>query len=186
MPSLPNKAVLFDRDGTLIEGRHYLNDPEDVVLERSVVPALRSLHEAGYLLIVVTNQSGIGRGLISPEAYQAVQDRMMVLLEAHGLTMRDIYYCPHHPTEAKGAYLQDCECRKPKPGMIESAIRDHRLDRSTSFMVGNSPSDVQAGRAAGLRSILVQPEDSADMPDAVQPDYVAEDLLDAAVNYILS
>ena len=180
-----NKAVLIDRDGTLIEECHYLADPARVVLESRVVPALKALDEAGYLLIVVTNQSGIGRGLITPEAFRAVQARVAELLAAHGLSLRAVYHCPHHPTEARGPYLVDCDCRKPRTGMLEAAIRDHELDRAASFMLGDSPSDVQAGRAAGLRTVLVRTGYGEESARTARPDYVADDLYDAAVNFIL-
>jgi len=180
-----NKAVLIDRDGTLIEERHYLADPERVVLERRAIPALKALDEAGYLLILVTNQSGIGRGLITPEAFRAVQERIAALLEAHGLALRAVYHCPHHPTEARGPYLRECDCRKPRTGMLESAIREHDLDRAASFMLGDSPADIQAGRAAGLRTVLVRTGYGEETAKTARPDYVADDLYDAAVNFIL-
>ena len=183
-----NKAVLFDRDGTLIEAVHYLNDPDKVVLQAGVVGALQSLRAAGYLLIVVTNQSGIGRGLIAQNDYEAVQERMLRLLAAHDIAIAAVYHCPHHPTEATGAYRRACDCRKPGTGMLEAAIRDHQLERSASFIVGDSVSDVQAGQGAGLRTILVRTGHGAatiEEAASIEADHIAEDVHDAVVSYIL-
>ena len=177
------KAVLLDRDGTLIRERHYLHDPEQVELERNVVPALSRLRDAGYLFIVITNQSGIGRGLYTLEDFRAVMARIRELLAPHDLAIEDVYHCPHHPKEAKGDYLRACDCRKPAPGMLEAAIREHDLDRAASFMVGDSLVDVGAGRAAGLTTILLRTGYGAEHEERLEeapPDHVAEDLLDAA------
>ena len=187
--SVLRKAVLLDRDGTLIKECNYLNDPERVELERGVAAALCALRDANYLLIMITNQSGIGRGLISQGQFEAVQERLAAELGLHGVAFHDVYHCPHHPSEARGALLMDCDCRKPKPGMLEAAIRDHDLDRARSFMVGDTLKDVDAGQRAGLRAVLLRtgygggssPPESL----AVRPDYVGEDLGDAVQNFIL-
>lgn len=178
-----NKAVLLDRDGTLIVDVPYLGDPDKVVLEPAAAPALQQLHGAGYLVIVVTNQSGIGRGLYSEADFHAVQARVAELLQAEGVPVEAYYFCPHHPTEGLGELLAECDCRKPASGMLEAAIRDHGLDRSLSFMVGDKLDDVAAGQAAGVRGILVRTglgAASEQRIGAVQPDFVADDLLDAA------
>jgi D-glycero-D-manno-heptose 1,7-bisphosphate phosphatase len=184
-----NKAVLLDRDGTLIKECHYLADPERVELEARVVPALLALQQAGYLLIVVTNQAGIGRGLITHADFRAVQERLFADLRREGIAIAGAYFCPHHPTEAKGEYLQDCECRKPKPGMLTAATADHDLDPSRSFMVGDKPADVLAGQRAGMRSVLVRTgygAAHAEQGGEGEPDFVADDLYDAAMNFILA
>ena len=183
-----NKAVLLDRDGTLIKECHYLADPERVELEGRVVPALLALQQAGFLLIVITNQAGIGRGLITHAQFRAVQERLFSELRSSGITFTDAYYCPHHPTEAKGEYLQDCECRKPKPGMLEAAIADHDIDPQRSFMVGDKLADVQAGQRAKMRGVLVRTgygAEHARETGEVEPDFVAGDVHDAVMNFIL-
>ncbi len=182
-----NKAVLLDRDGTLIVDVPYLGDPDEVVLEPAAAPALRQLQRAGYLIIVITNQSGIGRGLYAEADFHAVQARLAELLLAEGVPVHAYYFCPHHPTEALGEFLRTCDCRKPAPGMIEAAIRDHDLDRGQSFMVGDKLDDIAAGQGAGLRSILVRTglgAASEQKIGSVQPDFVADDLRDAVVSFI--
>ena len=182
-----NKAILLDRDGTLIRELHYLHDPEQVVLEHNVAPGLRRLRDAGYLLIVITNQSGIGRGLFGEQDYRAVQARLAELLAAEGVQLAGAYHCPHHPTEARGEYLRECDCRKPGTGMLEAAIRDHDLDRGQTFLVGDNASDIGAGVRAGLRSVLVRTGYGTQherLEGQHQPDHVADDL-EAAAGYIL-
>ncbi len=178
-----NKAVLLDRDGTLIRDVPYLGDPAKVALEDGVAGALRRLHELGYLLIVVTNQSGIGRGLFTEDDFQAVQARLAELLRDEGVPLRAVYHCPHHPTEARPPYLVDCPCRKPKSGMVLAAIAEHDLDPAQSFMIGDTFRDIRAGQGAGVRSILVRTglgeESLRDHQGDATPDYVARNLLDA-------
>ena len=182
-----NKAVLLDRDGTLIVDMPYLGDPDKVVLEPAAASALRELHRAGYLVIVITNQSGIGRGLYEEADFHAVQARLAELLLAEGVPVHAYYFCPHHPTEAVGEFLRSCACRKPAPGMIEAAIGDHDLDRTRSFMVGDKLDDIAAGQGAGLRSVLVRTGLGASCEQkigAVRPDFVADDLADTVASFI--
>ena len=190
-----NKAILLDRDGTLIRERNYLCDPDQVELERGALEALQRLEAAGYLLVVVTNQSGIGRGLFTAREFGAVQARLAELLAEGGLSIAAEYHCPHHPTAGVGEYLRACDCRKPAPGMLEQAIRELDLDRSACVMVGDNLSDIGAGRAAGVATVLVRTGYGAELegratgPDAdpaQRPDYVADDLLDAAEHFILA
>ncbi len=164
------KAVFLDRDGTLIPDRGYLADPGGVALFPGVPEALRSLRERGFLLVLVTNQSGIGRGFFSNADLEAVHRRLMQLLERHGAGLDDIFFCPHAPDDA-------CDCRKPKPGMILHAARKWGIDCTASFMVGDSPADMGAGRAAGCRTVCVGPIPCAP-PPAI--DFHARDLPAAA------
>jgi D-glycero-D-manno-heptose 1,7-bisphosphate phosphatase len=182
-----NKAILLDRDGTLIVDSPYLGDPDKVVLEPAAAPALRELHRAGYLVIVITNQSGIGRGFFEEADFHAVQARLAELLLAEGVPVHAYYFCPHHPTEAVGEFLRSCACRKPAPGMIEAAIVDHDLDRTRSFMVGDKLEDVAAGQSAGMRSMLVRTGLGARHEQrigTVRPDFVADDLAEAVASFI--
>jgi D-glycero-D-manno-heptose 1,7-bisphosphate phosphatase len=186
-----NKAVLLDRDGTLIRDHPYLADPGLVELERGALAALQRLRQAGYLLVVATNQSGIGRGLYGEREFAAVQARVAELLAAGGVALAGVYHCPHHPTDARGALRVRCDCRKPAPGMLERAVRELGLARERCVMVGDSLSDVGAGRAAGMATVLVRTGQGARLaahpwPAAGGPDYVADDLLDAALNFVLA
>lgn len=187
MPST-KRAVLLDRDGTLVVERNYLCDPAQVELERNVVPALARLHADGFLLIVITNQSGIGRGYYTEADFRAVQEELARRLDEHGISLAGDYHCPHHPTGAKGEYLRRCDCRKPEPGMVRAALADFELDASRCFMVGDTLKDVAAGQAAGVRGILLRTgygaEQEREIGDVV-PDHVADDLGRAVEDYIL-
>lgn len=141
------QAVFLDRDGTLIVDHHYLRDPELVTLLPDVIPALKALRDAGYLLIVISNQSGVGRGWIQPEEAERVHARFERVLKQQGVSLDASYYCAHAPDGG-------CACRKPKPGLILQAAKDWNLDLSQSIMIGNKACDVDAGRAAGCRTIL--------------------------------
>ena len=151
MSEQPGRAIFLDRDGTVVEDTGYLSRPEEVRVLPGAAEALRALRGEGYLLVLVSNQSGIGRGLITPEQAEAVHERVVAELERAGVTIDASYYCPHAPDEG-------CRCRKPAPGLILDAAEALEVDRAKSFMVGNSPSDVAAGKAAGCRTIAVGAE----------------------------
>lgn len=139
-----NKAVFLDRDGTIMADPGYISDPRKVEIFDHAVDSLKELKEAGYLLIIITNQSGIGRGYFTHEDLEKVNMRMSSLFNDKGVTFDGIYACPH-VDENK------CTCRKPQPGLIFRAAREHDIDITVSYMVGNSRSDVMAGVAAGCR-----------------------------------
>jgi D,D-heptose 1,7-bisphosphate phosphatase len=122
----------------------YISDPRKVDIFIEAVDALKALKKAGYLLVIITNQSGIGRGFFSPEELEKVNKRMSFLFEEHGVCFDGVYFCPHIDENK-------CACRKPQPGLIFKAAREHDIDISVSYMVGNSISDVMAGVAAGCR-----------------------------------
>jgi D,D-heptose 1,7-bisphosphate phosphatase len=176
----PNKAVFLDRDGTLIVNRHYGSDPEAIELLPGVVEGLRSLREAGYRLVLVSNQSGVARGYFDEAAVGRMHDRLQRMLDAHGAALDGLEYCPHHPEGAVVDYASVCACRKPEPGMIRRAARKHGIDLSASWTVGDIEADVEAGRRAGTRTVLVGPE-----PSRHAPDHRATDFPDA-VRHILS
>ena len=140
-------AVFLDRDGTLVEDVGYPRDPEAVRLLDGAPEALAALRRAGFALVVVSNQSGIGRGLVTEEEAEAVHERFVRELRAHGVELDDARYCPHAPEDA-------CACRKPEAGLLRDSARELGLDLERSFMVGDKPSDVEAGRAAGCRTVL--------------------------------
>ena len=150
MPAL-RPAAFLDRDGTIIAERNYISDPDDVLVLASAADGLRALRAAGFLLIVVTNQSGIARGLVTPEQYEAVNARMIELLRADGVELDAIYCCPHHPD-----FTGPCDCRKPGSGLYERAAREHRVDLSRSMYIGDKASDVTPANRLGGTGILVR------------------------------
>lgn len=175
-------AVLLDKDGTLIEDVPYNVDPALMRLTEGAVAALRVLHEAGYLLIVVSNQSGVARGYFDEQAIGPVEARLRELLDAAGVRLAGFYYCPHHPDGPVERYAVVCECRKPAPGLLLRAAREHRLDLARSWLVGDILHDVEAGRRAGCRTILldVGNETEWDLTPARTPDFVAPTFADVA------
>jgi D-glycero-D-manno-heptose 1,7-bisphosphate phosphatase len=143
-------AVFLDRDGTLIEEVGHLGDPDGVVVLPGVPQTLRRLADAGFALVVISNQGGVARGFFTEDDVRAVCDRTAGLLASEGATIDAWYHCPHHPD-----FGEPCECRKPAPGMLLRAAREHELDLGSSWMVGDHLVDVQAGAAAGARPIKV-------------------------------
>jgi histidinol-phosphate phosphatase family protein len=141
-------AVFLDRDGTIIEDPGYLSRPEQVKLLPGAAEGLRVLHEAGFLLVVVSNQSGIGRGILTADEAARVHERLVRDLAHAGVRLDDSRYCPHAPEDG-------CSCRKPAPGLILDAAAALGVDPTHGFMVGNSASDVAAGRNAGCRTIAI-------------------------------
>lgn len=182
------KAVFLDRDGTLNEDPGYLGDADQVVLLPGVVEALDKLkNHHNYLIIVISNQSGIARGLITESQVQAVNQRISNLLSVHNITIDDFYYCPAHPDFSSE---EDIKCRKPSPLMILQAIEKHNIDISKSFMIGDSISDIESGMNAGVKTILVKTGLGSESISILQnrdifPSFVAENLLDAS-NYIVN
>jgi D-glycero-D-manno-heptose 1,7-bisphosphate phosphatase len=145
------RAILFDRDGTLIEDRGYLAQPDGIVWKDGAMDALRRLSNAGYRLIIVTNQSGIGRGYFTEQDLALVHNRLGDDLAKAGLALDGIYACPHRPEE-------NCACRKPQTGLLLQAAGDHGLDLSKSWLVGDKCSDILAGRMTNMRTALVYSE----------------------------
>jgi D-glycero-D-manno-heptose 1,7-bisphosphate phosphatase len=163
-------AVFLDRDGTLMRDVDYCGDPNDVHLFSGASEALRKLKQAGYKLIIITNQSGIGRGYFNEVAYRAVESEVIRQL---GENLIDAtYFCPHAPD-------YQCECRKPQPGMILQGAREHHLDLAKSFLIGDKQTDVDCGRNAGVKTVLVRTGYAAE-GNANSADFVADDLSQAA------
>lgn len=174
----PRAGVFLDRDGTLVVERGYLSDPAGLELLPGVPAALQTLHAAGFALIVVSNQSGIGRGYFTVERAYATMARLRVLLRAHGVELDGIYFCPHRPEEG-------CPCRKPGIGLLERAAEDHGLSLTRSVMIGDKRLDVATGQRAGGSGILVRTgygKDEEANPAAGEssPVIVVDDLMAAA------
>lgn len=149
------RAVFLDRDGTINVEKEYLHRIEDFEFIPGVPEAIRRLREAGFLVIVTTNQSGVARGYYPLAAVETLHRHLQAELARQGAAIDAFYVCPHHPTEGVGEYRNDCGCRKGKPGMLLQAASDLGIDLSRSWMVGDKAADVEAGKAAGCRSILV-------------------------------
>lgn len=174
-----HKAVFLDRDGTINVEVQYLSQVEDFQFIPGVPWALKRLKEAGYLLVVVTNQSGIGRGYYDEAALDSIHSHMHADLATFGAAIDACYFCPHHPEHGTGDYRQECGCRKPLPGMLQQAAQDLDIDLAASFMVGDKLADVEAGLAAGCTSLLVLTgygsEQVTELPEGVRayPDLLA-------------
>lgn len=182
------RAVFLDRDGTLIEESGYLDRLERLVFFPYSVDAVRQLNRAGLAAIVVSNQAGIARGIVEEpfvgEAHRAIAGRMA----SGGARIDAYYYCPHHPEAVLEAYRRQCDCRKPRPGLLEQAAAEWDLDLTRSFVVGDRWHDLEAGQAVGARGVLVRTghgrrEEAAPL-HAVAPAAIADNLI-AAVSWIL-
>ena len=175
-PGLP--ALFLDRDGTLNEEVGYLCRPEDVVLFPGAARALARLNALGVPVLVVTNQAGIGRGMYGWDAFRAVSARIDQLLAEEGARLDGTYAAPHHPRGVAGYRHPDHPDRKPNPGMLLRAAREHGIDLSRSWMVGDKALDLEAGRRAGCRVALVR-TGYGDQVDPALADLVAADLAEA-------
>ena len=167
------RFVVLDRDGTLIEEREYLSDPDRVRLLAGVAPALRELRQMGYGLVVITNQSGIGRGFFDRAQLQRVHQRLGELLQAEGVYLDALYVCPHAPEDG-------CACRKPKLGLLQKAAEDLGFDMASSIVIGDKTSDIEMGGMAGAVTFLVRTGYGAQVAGEVTADYVVDDLAGAA------
>jgi D,D-heptose 1,7-bisphosphate phosphatase len=150
-----DKAVFIDKDGTLVKDVPYNADPHKVVLEPGAGKALAALQAAGFMLVLVTNQSGVAHGYFPEEDLFPVFDRIQELLAADNVRLNAVYYCPHHPAGKIERYRQSCICRKPRPGMLLHASRDYQLNLHESWMIGDILHDIEAGNRAGCRTILI-------------------------------
>jgi histidinol-phosphate phosphatase family protein len=176
-------VVLLDRDGTIIVDRDYLDDPSGLEFIAGAADGLRSLCVQGYRLVVITNQSGVGRGLFSLEQLEKIHRRLREMVRDAGADLAGIYFCPHRPEE-------HCGCRKPETGLVTQAVADLKFDPAAAIVIGDKASDVELGRRIRARTILIRP--AADAVLAIPsggtiqegpPDFVAEGL-DAAARLI--
>jgi D,D-heptose 1,7-bisphosphate phosphatase len=139
----PRRAAFLDRDGTVIVDVGYLSDAEQIQLMPGVIEALHGLRQRGFLLVMVSNQSGVGRGSITPERARAAHQHLVSVLAGHDIVLDDARYCLHAPSD-------NCDCRKPSPGLILKAARDLGINLSESVLVGDKETDIRAGDAAGI------------------------------------
>ncbi len=179
---MSTRAVFLDKDGTLIEDVPYNVRPELIRLMPGSDAGLRDLHAAGYRLVIVSNQSGVARGYFREEALQEVEARLRELLAERGITLAGFYWCPHHPEGRVPGYGVTCLCRKPAPGLLWKAADDHGFDLSRSWLVGDILNDVEAGRRAGCRTVLLDNGHETEWlrTPLREPHYTAADLNGAA------
>jgi len=178
-------AVFMDRDGCLTEEVGYVNHPSRIRLLPRTALAVRRLNEVGIAAVMVTNQAGVARGYFSEDTLHAANRRMVGELEAGGARLDGLYVCMHHPREGRPPYRADCDCRKPRPGLLTRAAAELGLDLRASVMIGDKLSDVAAGHSAGTAGVLVLTGygrgewEHRPAGGEIEPDHVAEDLLDA-------
>ncbi|MFQ5586700.1 MAG: D-glycero-alpha-D-manno-heptose-1,7-bisphosphate 7-phosphatase [Thermodesulfobacteriota bacterium] len=168
------RAVFFDRDGTLNEEREYLSSPEGLVVLEGAIKAVKIINDAALMTVIISNQSGVGRGYFRSEDVDAVNDRLSEIMEEGGGRIDAFYYCPHRPEEG-------CECRKPGTGLVERASRDLAIDPTRSYVIGDKASDMEMARRCGARGVLVLTGYGKEERERLSspPDFVAGDVLEA-------
>lgn len=187
---MSRRAVFMDRDGTVSDEVGYINHIDRYRMLPRSAEAIRRINEAGFLAFVITNQSGVARGLFEESLIHEVHSTLTRWLGDAGAHLDGIYYCPHHPREGSPPWRQECDCRKPKPGLLVRAAREHDVDLSASYMVGDTVLDIEAARNAGATGVLVLTGyGKGDLtyrmePRGLTPAHVARDLLEA-VGWIL-
>jgi D-glycero-D-manno-heptose 1,7-bisphosphate phosphatase len=180
-----NKAVFLDRDGTINEEVGYLTDIGMLRLIPGAGVAIKRLNQAGFKVVVVTNQAGVARGYFTESLVKEAHIRLEQLLLELGARLDGIYYCPHHPIEGNSPFTMECDCRKPGTGLIDRAARDMNIDIRNSYVVGDKWSDVELGQRAGSRTVLVKsgfsPDDPGNrrQPQVMDPDFTAHNLSEA-------
>lgn len=183
-------GVFMDRDGTVSKEIGYVNHPARYELLPRTAAAIRKLNQAGIKALLTTNQAGVARGYFKEDMIWKVHDKLERLLKEKDAYLDSIYYCPHHPDVGEGKYRQDCDCRKPKPGLLIQGKEEFDLDLTKSYMIGDKISDVEVGQEVGAKGVLVLTGYGLGAYEYereqwnVEPDYIAKDLLDA-VNWIL-
>lgn len=176
-----NRAVFIDRDGTINVNFGYINNPDDFKMYPGVKDGIKLLKDNGFKIIIITNQSGIARGYFSEETLEKIHEKMKSELSKEGAMIDAIYFCPHHPDEK-------CNCRKPKPGMLEKAIKDFNIDIEKSFIIGDRMLDVEAGHKIGCKTVLVPERKDLVWQERkesiIEPDYVCDDFI-SGIKWIL-
>jgi D-glycero-D-manno-heptose 1,7-bisphosphate phosphatase len=180
-----NPAVFLDRDGTINEDVGYLNHPDQLSLLPHAIEGLRLLCDSGLLLVIVTNQSGVARGLIPPGQLSVIEQAFRELLRSNAIPLAGYYTCPHYPDAKLCKYRSTCDCRKPAPGLVHQAARELNIDVERSWVIGDKASDVQLAHNAGARGILVLTGEGQKHLDAYPTEYsppnaVCRDLVEAA------
>lgn len=173
-----NKAIFLDRDGTLNIDYGYVHEIDQFHFIEGSIEALQQLKQMGYLLVLVSNQSGIARGYFSEQQFLQLTEWMDWSLADRGVDLDGIYYCPHHP-DGIGEFKQDCNCRKPKAGMLSQAIKELKIDPACSIMIGDKMEDMMAGKSAGIKmNILVRSGKTVTEDSEKLADYVIDSITD--------
>ncbi|HEX2979017.1 MAG TPA: HAD family hydrolase [Anaerolineaceae bacterium] len=181
-----NRAVFIDKDGTLVKNVPYNVDPQKVQLVKTAAEAIAKFHGLGYKIIIVTNQSGVARGLFSEEDVETIGKTLRRIVKMKSQVDIDgFFYCPHHPEGVVSQYAIDCDCRKPRPGMLIRAACEMEVDLAKSWMIGDILDDIEAGNLAGCRTIMVDCGNETEwvVSENRVPTYMAQDLIEA-VEYI--
>jgi len=174
-----NKAVFLDRDGVMNVDTGYVSHSDDFQFIEGVIEACQKIKEKGYLLVVITNQSGIARGYFSEDEFMTLTEWMDWSLADKNVDLDGVYFCPHHPDKGIGDYKKACDCRKPQPGMIHSAVEHLDIDVSQSILVGDKISDINAGKNAGIATnILVRTGKEITDEGEALADHVLDSLTD--------
>lgn len=176
------KAIFLDKDGTLIQDIPYNVDPERVRFNEGAIAGLKKLKSNGYLLILVSNQSGVAYGYFTEQALLRVGETIRERLLRSGVMLDGFYFCPHHPAGVVAAYSRSCDCRKPKPGMLLRAASRFDIELSRSWMIGDILNDVEAGVVAGCKTILINNGNETEwvVTEKRKPTAIAGNLLEAA------
>jgi len=180
-PLKSQKAVFFDRDGVVIRQVDFLIKPRQLKLLPNVSRVIKFLNRFGFLVVVITNQPVVARGLIRPEGIDKIHTALIGRLKKQGAEINAVYFCPHHPNATLKKYRKRCRCRKPQPGMILKAAKEHHINLKKSFMVGDALIDIVAGKRAGLKTILVKTGPGHSRLDKryaknFKPDFIVENL----------
>ena len=180
-----NKAIFLDRDGTVIVGLPYLSKVDQIKLNHNAAEGIKEFNEKGYLVIIITNQSGVARGYFNEERLLEINEELKKQLYVKNAKIDAIYYCPHMPEDLITDGSAACQCRKPKPGMILEAAKEYNIDLKKSLMVGDTPGDILAGKNAGCKTAIIDKGkkfyDINRDTNKVQPDYIVKNLHEVAM-----
>jgi D-glycero-D-manno-heptose 1,7-bisphosphate phosphatase len=179
----PVKAIFLDRDGTINVDTGYVYRLSDFALMPNVIDGLKLLRDAGFTFFIVTNQSGIARGLYTEHEYRLFNQHLIDSLALHDIHIKQSYYCPFLPDAPLAQYRKDSSLRKPSPGMLELAASEYAIDKNISFMIGGKETDTEAGKRFNIRSILLRPKNVKTIEDK-NASFIANDLVEAA-HYII-
>lgn len=179
-------AAFIDRDGTINVDKGHVHRVEDLEYIPGALDALRLASDHGVLIFVVTNQAGIAKGMYGETEFLALTESMLEQMGSYGIRVKDVLYCPHHPQATVQKYRRACECRKPAPGLLRGAMEREKLLATDSVMIGDKNSDIEAGRALGLRTYLVETGYGVAHKATTRADFVVSDLWEAMVHLLSS
>ncbi len=179
-----DKVIFLDRDGTINREDGYITRVDQIHLYEGAVPALRMLKEMGYRIVIVSNQAGVAKALLTEQALQEINNALLSMLKAEGILIDRLYYCPHHPEAVVPEYKKACECRKPKTGMVMRAVKELGVQVQGAYMIGDKLTDIELARNFGGRGILLltgygKEEIKKLDPQKHNPVYIGKDILDA-------